>query len=183
GSSEGVDFKLEVPDEQKSKSNDTHEGTGLKLRVPDVSTTDSFESENESWGDSGNEANEQGDDEDVLESDDDHEQADDEWTEFDDDEEEETQDDEYTEGPILSSSISSDYAVKYLNFDNIPPVDTEFVSMLDIIVQHEVPRTSPLLTILVFVIPKHTIANPPEIVTTTLSATVSSLLSSLFPHL
>ncbi|GKD75437.1 hypothetical protein Tco_1333719, partial [Tanacetum coccineum] len=51
-----------------------------------------------------------------------------------------------TEGPIPSSSISSDYATKYLNFDNIPPVEIEVVSMLDINVQHEVPRTSPLLT-------------------------------------
>ncbi|GKB66379.1 hypothetical protein Tco_0927791 [Tanacetum coccineum] len=35
-----------------------------------------------------------------------------------------------------------DYAAKYLNFDNIPPVDTEVVSMLDINVQHEVPPTT-----------------------------------------
>ncbi|GJR73416.1 hypothetical protein Tco_0085781 [Tanacetum coccineum] len=52
-----------------------------------------------------------------------------------------------TEGLIPSSSIFSDYAAKYLNFDNIPPVDIEVVSMLDINVQHEVPCTSPLLTI------------------------------------
>ncbi|GJU88166.1 hypothetical protein Tco_1300589 [Tanacetum coccineum] len=88
-----------------------------------------------------------------------------------------------TEGPILSSSISSDYAAKYLNFDNIPPVDTEVVLMLDIDVQHKFPRTSPLLTIPVSVIPEHTIVNPPKIVKTTSSATISSLLSSLFPHL
>ncbi|GKC42107.1 hypothetical protein Tco_1059829 [Tanacetum coccineum] len=200
-----------------------------------MSTGDSSKSENGSWGDSGDEANEQADDEDVhdsgdeaneqavdkdvLEIDDDHEQADDEQTKS-DDKEEETQDDEYmhtpndyvptddetndesddvteeeyerineelygdvnvsltdaepadkekddkemtvaghvnvnqegacnqvkddaqatqkTEGPIPSSSISSDYAAKYLNFDNIPPVDTKVVSMLDINVQHEV---------------------------------------------
>ncbi|GJR33479.1 hypothetical protein Tco_1209163 [Tanacetum coccineum] len=88
-----------------------------------------------------------------------------------------------TKGPIPSSSISSDYAAKYLNFDNIPPVDTEVVSMLDINVQHEVPRTLPLLTIPVSVIPEHTVVNLPEIVTTTSSTTISSLLSSLFPHL
>ncbi|GKD67500.1 hypothetical protein Tco_1309608 [Tanacetum coccineum] len=169
--------------------------------VPDVSTIDSSESENESWGDSGDEANEQSNDKDEQ-SDDDREQANDKRTEF-DDKEEETQDDEYihtpddyvptneeikdetddvteeeyerineelygdvnvsltdvepakkekddeemtvafhvnvnqegagnqvkddaqatqkTEGPIPSSSISSDYAAKYLNFDNIPP--------------------------------------------------------------
>ncbi|GJW30685.1 hypothetical protein Tco_0047560 [Tanacetum coccineum] len=44
---------------------------------------------------------------------------------------------------IPSSSISSDYAAKYLNFDNIPPVDVKVVSMLDINVQHEArPTTS-----------------------------------------
>ncbi|GJT28247.1 hypothetical protein Tco_0908522 [Tanacetum coccineum] len=71
-----------------------------------------------------------------------------------------------TEDLIPSSSISSDYAAKYLNFDNIPLVDTEVVSMLDINVQHEVLRTSPCLTIQVSVIPEHTIVNPLEIVTT-----------------
>ncbi|GJS90664.1 hypothetical protein Tco_0773300 [Tanacetum coccineum] len=80
-----------------------------------------------------------------------------------------------TEGPIPSSSISSDYAAKYLNFDNIPPVDTEVDSMLDINVQHEVPHTLPLFTILVSVILEHTVVNPSEIVTTTSSTTISSL--------
>ncbi|GKF17476.1 hypothetical protein Tco_0062394, partial [Tanacetum coccineum] len=79
-------------------------------------------------------------------------------------------------GPIPNSSISSDYAAKYLNFDNISPVDTEVISMLDINVQHEVPRTSPLLTIPVSVIPEHTVVNPPEIVITASSITISSLL-------
>nr|GEU44429.1 putative reverse transcriptase domain-containing protein [Tanacetum cinerariifolium] len=88
-----------------------------------------------------------------------------------------------TEGPIPSSSILSDYAAKYLNFDNILPVDTKAVSMLDINVQHEVPCTLPLLTISVSVIPEHTIVNLLEIVTIVLSKTISSLLSSLFPHL
>nr|GFB89333.1 hypothetical protein [Tanacetum cinerariifolium] len=43
-------------------------------------------------------------------------------------------------GPILSSSISSGYSARNLNFDNIPSVDSEIVSMLDIKFQHEVPR-------------------------------------------
>ncbi|GJV18391.1 hypothetical protein Tco_1367411 [Tanacetum coccineum] len=81
-----------------------------------------------------------------------------------------------TEGLIPSSSIFSDYAAKYLNFDNIPPVDIEVVSMLDINVQHEVPCTSPLLTILMSVILEHTIVNPPKIVTSALSTTIYSLL-------
>ncbi|GJT20508.1 hypothetical protein Tco_0890445 [Tanacetum coccineum] len=194
GSSEGADFESKVLDEPKGKSNDTSEGTGLKLVVLDVSKADSFESEYESWGDSGDEANVQ-DDEEVQESDDEPQHADDERIDSENqetnDDEEETEDEltdaepddedkgdkemtnakskdvehanviqesagnlvkddaqatPKTEGPITSSSISSDYAAKYLNFDNIPPVETEVVSMLDINVQHEVPRTSPLLT-------------------------------------
>ncbi|GJS69835.1 hypothetical protein Tco_0702676 [Tanacetum coccineum] len=40
--------------------------------------------------------------------------------------------------------------------------ETEVVSMLDINVQHEVPRTSPLLTIPISVIPEHTVFNPSD---------------------
>ncbi|GKG46801.1 hypothetical protein Tco_0503998, partial [Tanacetum coccineum] len=74
-------------------------------------------------------------------------------------------------------------ADKYLNFDNIPLVDTEVVSMLDINVQHEVPRTSPLLTIPVSVILEHNVINPPETIATASAITISSLLTSIFPHL
>ncbi|GKA84703.1 hypothetical protein Tco_0806357 [Tanacetum coccineum] len=81
-----------------------------------------------------------------------------------------------TEGPIPSSSISSDYTAKYINFDNISPVDTEVISMLDINVQHEVLCTSPLLTIPVYVIPEYTVVNLSKIVTTASSTTISSLL-------
>ncbi|GJT18529.1 hypothetical protein Tco_0877235 [Tanacetum coccineum] len=81
-----------------------------------------------------------------------------------------------TEGPIPSSSISFDYAAKYLNVDNITPVDTDVVSMLDINVRHEVSRTSPLLTIPVSIIREHIVVNPPKIVKTASSATISSLL-------
>ncbi|GJW56306.1 hypothetical protein Tco_0103037 [Tanacetum coccineum] len=216
-SSGGADFEIEVLDEPKDKSVDTHKGIGLKPGVLDVSIADSFESETESWGDSGNEANEQEetqDDECVTEEE--YERineepygdvnvslTDAEPTEKEKDNEEmivaghvnvnqedagnQVKDDaqatQKNEGPIPSSSISSDHAANYLNFGNIPPVDTEVVSILDINVQHEVLHTSPLLTIPVSIIPEHTIANPPKIVTTTSSTTISSLLSSLFPHL
>ncbi|GJU08176.1 hypothetical protein Tco_1124606 [Tanacetum coccineum] len=86
-----------------------------------------------------------------------------------------------TEVPLPSSSISSGYAAKFLNFDNIPPTDTEVVSMLDINVQNEVPHTSSLLTIPVFVIPKQNVINQSETVTTTPGPTISSLFSSLNP--
>ncbi|GKC45289.1 hypothetical protein Tco_1063011 [Tanacetum coccineum] len=178
GSSEGADFESKVLDEPKGKSNDTSEGTGLKLVVFNVSKADSFESEYESWGDSGDKANVQDDEEEEFErineelygdvnvrltdaEPDDEDKGDKEMTNA------KSEDVEHanviqesagnlvkvdawatpkTEGPIPSSSISSDYATKYLNFDNIPPVEIEVVSMLDINVQHEVPRTSPLLT-------------------------------------
>ncbi|GJR14938.1 hypothetical protein Tco_0797590 [Tanacetum coccineum] len=42
-----------------------------------------------------------------------------------------------TEVPLPSSSISFDYATKFLNFDNIPLAETEIISMMDIKVQHE----------------------------------------------
>ncbi|GJS49933.1 hypothetical protein Tco_0600054 [Tanacetum coccineum] len=42
-----------------------------------------------------------------------------------------------TEVLLQSSSISSDYATKFLNIDNIPSADTEIISMMDIKVQHE----------------------------------------------
>ncbi|GJZ31985.1 hypothetical protein Tco_0577032 [Tanacetum coccineum] len=44
----------------------------------------------------------------------------------------------------VGSSISSDYAAKFLNFDNIPPADTEVIFMMDIYVQHEVPHSETL---------------------------------------
>ncbi|GJX86235.1 hypothetical protein Tco_0337009 [Tanacetum coccineum] len=47
-----VPSKKPVLDEPKGKSVGTDKRTGLKPRVPDMSKTDSFESENKSWGDS-----------------------------------------------------------------------------------------------------------------------------------
>ncbi|GJX53628.1 hypothetical protein Tco_0281997 [Tanacetum coccineum] len=44
-----------------------------------------------------------------------------------------------TEVPLQSSSITSDYVTKFLKFDNIPSADTEIISMMDILVQHEDP--------------------------------------------
>nr|GEU60120.1 hypothetical protein [Tanacetum cinerariifolium] len=84
---------------------------------------------------------------------------------------------------LPSSSISSDYAAKFINFDNIPSADTKVVSMLEINVQHEVPHTSSLFTILMSVILKQDVINQFEIVTTTPAPTISSLISSLYPSL
>nr|GEU95827.1 retrovirus-related Pol polyprotein from transposon TNT 1-94 [Tanacetum cinerariifolium] len=65
-----------------------------------------------------------------------------------------------TEVPLQSSSISSDYDTKFLNFDNIPSGETKIISMMDIKVQHEdlSIQTSPLLTVPVTVIPESSTA-------------------------
>ncbi|GJY09569.1 hypothetical protein Tco_0377754, partial [Tanacetum coccineum] len=136
------------------------------------------------WGDS--------DDEDAQ-SDDDHEQADDEQTKS-DDEEEEKQDDEFIHTPDDYVPIDDETNDESKEFDeeeyeelygdvnislkDADPADKEKGDVEMIVANQEdaVPRTSPLLTILVSITPEHTIFNPPEIVTTASSTTISSLL-------
>nr|GEU65768.1 hypothetical protein [Tanacetum cinerariifolium] len=71
GSCDGAGLESEVPDELKGKSINTHEGTGLKPGVLNVSKADFLDSEYESWG--------------VSDDDDDDQQGDDERTESNDD--------------------------------------------------------------------------------------------------
>ncbi|GKE23341.1 hypothetical protein Tco_1434853 [Tanacetum coccineum] len=47
-----------------------------------------------------------------------------------------------TKFSLQSSSISSDYAAKFLNFDDIPSGETEIISMMDIKIQHEDPKAT-----------------------------------------
>ncbi|GJT65396.1 hypothetical protein Tco_1016876 [Tanacetum coccineum] len=193
GSSEGAGLESEVPDEPKGKSIDTSEGTGLKPWVLDVSRADSYKSEYESWGDSDDDDDQQGDDE-RTKSDNDkavdlNKTYDDEEDEFihtlddyvptddehiDNEEYDRINDEMYsdvnvelkdkeikgdqvkddalatftvapatqkTEVPLQSSSISSDCAAKFINFDNIPSPDTEIISLMEIKVQHEDPKS------------------------------------------
>ncbi|GJT65220.1 hypothetical protein Tco_1016700 [Tanacetum coccineum] len=83
----------------------------------------------------------------------------------------------------LSHSVSSTYTNAFLNLENLHSTKIEVVSMLDINVHHEVPRTSPLLTIYISVIPEHIVFHPSKTVTTAPATTITSLLSSLFPSL
>ncbi|GJR32903.1 hypothetical protein Tco_1109135 [Tanacetum coccineum] len=75
----------------------------------------------------------------------------------------------YTEVPLQSSSVSSDFATQFLNLDNVPPADNEIISMMNVDVRHEEPcnQTPSLLTIHVTVIPEISIASaitiPPPI--------------------
>nr|GEW20732.1 hypothetical protein [Tanacetum cinerariifolium] len=60
-----------------------------------------------------------------------------------------------TEGPMQSLSVSFDFANQFLNLDNIPPTDTEVISMMNVKVCHEEPSTqTPPLNISVTVIPE-----------------------------
>nr|GEV92259.1 hypothetical protein [Tanacetum cinerariifolium] len=180
-SSEGADLESEVPNEPKGKSIDTSEGTGLKLGVPDVT-----ESDDDKSVDLNKTNDEDKDEfvhalDEYVPTDDENvddekykrinkEMYDDVNVELKDAEpaNEEKGDEEMTHAenvnaeheetkvPLYSSSISSNYATKFLDFDNIPSVETEIFSMMDIKVQHEDPsiQTSPLLTVPVTVIPE-----------------------------
>ncbi|GJS36153.1 hypothetical protein Tco_0534535 [Tanacetum coccineum] len=209
-------------------------------RVPDVSKGDSSKSKYKSWGDSGNEANVQ-DDEEVQESDDEPQHADDERTNFENqetnDDEEETKD-EFVHTPPnyvptndetndesndvteeeyerINEELYSDINIRltyaeptneekgdeeiidtgHVNADRVNVIqegacnqvkdDAQATQKTEVPlhIQHEVPRTSSLLTIPVSVIPKHNVINPPETVTTALATIIYSLLTSLFPHL
>ncbi|GKC92406.1 hypothetical protein Tco_1157848, partial [Tanacetum coccineum] len=61
GKSDGTDFQSGVPNEQQRKISGTNERTSAKLGVPDLPKYDS-ESDKESWGDSGDEDDDGGDD-------------------------------------------------------------------------------------------------------------------------
>ncbi|GJS78026.1 hypothetical protein Tco_0727907 [Tanacetum coccineum] len=204
GSSEGVDFESEgdsededvddqQSDDERTESDDEQTKTNNPKTSDDeeetqdneyVHTTEDYVPTNDETNDESNDVNEE-----------EYERISEElygdvnvrWTDArpadkEKDDEEMTVAD-HTEVPLQSSSISSDYAAKFLNFDNIPPVDTEVISMLDINVQHEVPHTSSLLTIHVSIIPEKNVVNQSKTVTTTPAPTISSLLSSFYPAL
>ncbi|GKD37026.1 hypothetical protein Tco_1257233 [Tanacetum coccineum] len=61
-----------------------------------------------------------------------------------------------TEGPMQRSSVSSDFVNQFLNLNNAPSVDNEFISIMNVKVRHEELSTQnpSFLTIPVTVIPK-----------------------------
>nr|GEU69283.1 hypothetical protein [Tanacetum cinerariifolium] len=183
----------------KKSKQDTHmlhvsgsdDGVGV-LDVP----KDQSESKNESWGESGDDDDSHDDDNNDdsddagnnVKRDDDHEQADDEQTEFNDEEDKHKMMSSY----ILLMNIltnaeldDKDKGDKEMTNDDTEDAKHENViqESADVNIQHEVPRTLPLLSIPVSVIPEHNIINPPEIVNSASATTISSLLSSLFPYL
>ncbi|GKA84180.1 hypothetical protein Tco_0805775 [Tanacetum coccineum] len=69
GSGDGVGSQPKVPDESEDKTTSTDKGTGTKPGVPDVPIYLS-ESENESWGDSGDDESNDDDSDEVTKNDD-----------------------------------------------------------------------------------------------------------------
>ncbi|GJW44119.1 hypothetical protein Tco_0072918 [Tanacetum coccineum] len=61
-----------------------------------------------------------------------------------------------TKGPMQSSSVSSDFTEKLLNFENASLADNEIASLMDTTVRHEEPsgQTSSLFTVPITVIPE-----------------------------
>ncbi|GJZ67250.1 hypothetical protein Tco_0630490, partial [Tanacetum coccineum] len=81
-----------------------------------------------------------------------------------------------TEGPMQSSSVSSDFTDKLLNFENTSPADNEIASLMDTTIRHEEPsrQTSSLYTIPITVIPE---------ITSTFTKTIPSSHPSFNPLL
>ncbi|GJV06996.1 hypothetical protein Tco_1344652 [Tanacetum coccineum] len=75
-----------------------------------------------------------------------------------------------TEGPLHTSSVSSDFTTQFLILDNVPQADNEIISMMNVKVRHEEPsnQTPLFLTILVTIIPE--------------TSTVSTTTIPLFIH-
>nr|GEX19862.1 retrovirus-related Pol polyprotein from transposon TNT 1-94 [Tanacetum cinerariifolium] len=157
-----------LPSVEKITPPVTSEGTGDKPGVHDVTKDESTKSESESWGNDDDDSNdEEGSeqenyseehestskqDTDGSESDSKSDQQDDDDDEVKDDNDDDDKDDNENDDNDDDKSKGDEDR----GMDNIPPVDTEIVSPLDVHVHHEVPRihTSTLLAIPVSVIPE-----------------------------
>ncbi|GJT40544.1 putative reverse transcriptase domain, ribonuclease H-like domain, aspartic peptidase domain protein [Tanacetum coccineum] len=81
-----------------------------------------------------------------------------------------------TKGLMQSSSVSSDFTDKLLNFENTSPIDNEIASLMDTLVHHEEPsrQTSSLYTVPIMVILE---------IMTTFTTTIPSSYPSSYPLL
>ncbi|GKB38686.1 hypothetical protein Tco_0883628, partial [Tanacetum coccineum] len=81
-----------------------------------------------------------------------------------------------TEGSMQSSSVSSDFASKFLNLDNVPPTDNEVASMMNVKVHQEESSTlaPPFLT--VHILPKEI----SDFATLVIQSTINESLKNVF---
>ncbi|GKA79558.1 hypothetical protein Tco_0786154 [Tanacetum coccineum] len=195
GSGDGVGSQPKVPDESEDKTTGTDEGTGTILGVPDVpkyqseSENESWgDSDDDSNDDDNDDAsNDDGDVDSDVDGDNEASETEKRLYGFTNDDEEykelykdvnvrlkATEQEEEGKGDaemtdktevLVQSSISSDFANQFLNLDNVPPTNSEVVSMMNVKVRHEEPSTQnpSLLNIPVRVIPKTSTATGPTI--------------------
>nr|GEY31848.1 hypothetical protein [Tanacetum cinerariifolium] len=131
GSSDGTDFESGVLDEQQCNISGTYVGTGTKLGVLDVPKYD-YESEKESWGNSGEEEE---DDDSEDESDNDGNDDDGDNDDNDDDSDHERTESDRDENPNLNQS-STKYEEEeeeeskrvFTPFDFVPTNDEEKIN-------------------------------------------------------
>ncbi|GJY65713.1 hypothetical protein Tco_0467951 [Tanacetum coccineum] len=84
-----------------------------------------------------------------------------------------------------SRSVSSNYGSIFLNLDNISSIETEIISMLDVLIQHENLNihSSSLLTVPVSVIPEPiSLSSIHETLTIATATTTSSPIHPFIPH-
>ncbi|GJW72339.1 hypothetical protein Tco_0129256 [Tanacetum coccineum] len=176
GSGDGVGSQPKVPDESQDKTTSTNKGTGTIPGVLDVPKYYDADGDNEA-SDSERTDSDEDENPNLNQNDDEEEKYEEEYLRTPDNYEFSNDDDEYedvnvrlkdaehekegkgdadmtdvkTKGPMQSSSVSSDFASQFLNLDNVPPVDNEVVSMMNVKVRHEEPSTltPSFLTILV----------------------------------
>ncbi|GKD79198.1 hypothetical protein Tco_1341819, partial [Tanacetum coccineum] len=154
GSSDGTDFESGVSDEQHLKMTSADEGTSTIRGVPNVHKYES-ESEKESWGDSGEEDKDDGNDSEDKSDGNDDDDANDDNQEGDDMNDDDKETDRFKKveedahvklTPVLetqkidkhvqSSSVSSEFTSKLLNLKNPSPADNEIVSLMDTTARH-----------------------------------------------
>ncbi|GJQ94347.1 retrovirus-related pol polyprotein from transposon TNT 1-94 [Tanacetum coccineum] len=183
GLGDGTDFESGVPDEQHHKTSGTDEGTSTKSGVPNVPKYDS-ESDKESWGNSGEEdeddendskdenGNDDNDDSDGNDDDDGNDdrikipvlnQTSTEYYEKEevekiDNEEkmDEKEDDEVTKE--LYDDVNVNLGNKDADMTNVDQADNEIASFMDTIVHHKEPgsQTSSLYTVPITAVPEIT---------------------------
>nr|GFA24151.1 hypothetical protein [Tanacetum cinerariifolium] len=175
--SEGTGDKPRVPDmtkyESKNKSDDDEPPSNSEKGSDSEQGTDGSELDSES--NQQDDDNEVKDDDEVEDNDDDKSKGDEDRGMGSDDVQDIKADN--TKVPVTISSRSPDLASKFLKNLDIPPGDTEIISLLDVHVHHEVPR---IHTFTLLVIP---VSSTPSLLPTTKTTNIPPLIldfSSVF---
>ncbi|GJU13245.1 hypothetical protein Tco_1135641 [Tanacetum coccineum] len=190
GSVDGTDFESGVPDEQQHKTSGTDEGTVKMIMMMTMMMKSNGENDkvltlmicmvNSNADD--NESTDSSDDDenpsftikdyDEEEHNDQYESNDDYENMFEEEDDDLYKDVDKTESSKQSSSVSSDFASKFLILENVPPAVDEVVSMMNVKIRQEESSTqAPSL----FTIPETAIPETATTHTTTIPPTISMI--------